>query len=285
MPEPIKFNLRYRGREVDDGTMPISLVAEALDGFSGSYRKTAAYLGSSEDIPELRVSAPKQGSFDLLVLAGMALSQNPTQLAQVAANVWDFAERIFHIVTAVMNLKKHTKGQPYTIQVKGDNNQITVINAESVELSIPSQALEVFQSRLIDRELEKIVNPLRPNRIDTAELAVEDEVVSVVTSGERKYFLPDASETITKPDDLIGTLVSLNKEHKRGTFKMQGGRTVPYHFVGEDDDKFRLDFSYKGPVRVTGTVDYDAEGTPTHISVTEVERLQTELPFPEPHQG
>ena len=31
---------------------------------------------------------------------------------------------------------------------------------------------------------------------------------------------------------------------------MQGGRTVPYHFVGDDDDKFRLDFSYKGPVRV-----------------------------------
>ena len=60
------------------------------------------------------------------------------------------------------------------------------------------------------------------------------------------------------------------------------GASVPYHFVGDDDDKFRLDFSYKGPVRVKGTVDYDAEGNPTHVSVAEVERLQTELPLPEP---
>ena len=63
------------------------------------------------------------------------------------------------------------------------------------------------------------------------------------------------------------------------------GARVPYHFVGDDDDKFRLDFSYKDPVRVKGTVDYDAEGNSTHISVTEVERLQTELPFPEPDHG
>jgi hypothetical protein len=60
------------------------------------------------------------------------------------------------------------------------------------------------------------------------------------------------------------------------------GASVPYHFVGDDDDKFRLDFSYKGPVRVKGTVDYDAEGTPALVSVAEVERLQTELPLPEP---
>jgi hypothetical protein len=60
------------------------------------------------------------------------------------------------------------------------------------------------------------------------------------------------------------------------------GASVPYHFVGDDDDKFRLDFSYKDPVRVKGTVDYDAEGNPALVSVAEVERLQTELPLPEP---
>lgn len=267
---------------MDDGTMPIRLVAEALEGFSGSYRKTAIYLSGNEDIPELRVSAPKQGSFDLFVIAAMALTQDPAQLASTAAKIWDFAEHIFHIVSGVMNLKKHVKAQPYTISVKGDNNQVAVINAEKVELLIPPQALEVFQSKLIDRELDRIVDPLRPNRIDKAELSVEDKVTTVVTSDERKYFLPDASDTTTKSDELVGFLISLNKEHKRGTFKMQGGKTVPYHFVGEDDDQFRLDFSYKGPVRVKGVVDYDAEGNPIHVAVAEVERLQGELPFPEP---
>ena len=56
-------------------------------------------------------------------------------------------------------------------------------------------------------------------------------------------------------------------------------------FVGDDDDKFRLDFSYKGPVRVKGTVDCDAEGNPAHVSVAEVERLQSELPLLSPNTG
>lgn len=215
MPDTLRFNLRYKGEEVDDGTMPIGLVSEALDGFSGAYRKTAAYFGP-DFVPQLRVSAPKQGSFDLVVLAGVALAQDPGKLASMATSAWDFAENIFHIVTGVMNLKKHTKAQPYTFQVKGDGNNVTVINAENVELSIPPQAWEVFQSKLIDRDMDKIVAPLRPKRIEVAELVMEDKVETTVTSEERKYFRLDAAETTRKPDELIGTLVSLNKEHKRG---------------------------------------------------------------------
>lgn len=282
MPDTIRFNLRYRGQEVDDGTMPIGLVSEALDGFSGAYRKTAAYFGP-DSIPQLRVSAPKQGSFDLLVIAGVALSQDPANLASMAAHMWDFAENVFHIVTGVINLKKHTKGQPYNLHVKGDGNQITIINADKVELVIPPQVLEVFQAKLIDRDMDKLMAPLRPKRIETAEFVIEDKVETIVTSEERQYFRPDAQETTTKPDELIGTLVSLNKEHKRGSFKMTDGKTVPYHFVGNDEDKFlRLDFSYKGPVRATGTVEYDAEGKPIHIKITDVERLQAQFQFPEP---
>ncbi len=279
-PPPIRFSLKYHGPEVDDGTMPIGLVAEALDGFAGAFRKTADFFAPPDYAPELRVSAPERGSFDIVVLASMALSQDPAQLAKAFVDAWDFAERIGRFLVDVMNLKKHAKGQPVNIRVEGEHNQITVINAENVELIVPREAFEVFRMRAIDRDLDKVVNPLRPGRIDSAELDVEGKPAVVVASEERKYFRPDIAESTTNPDELVGNLVSLNKEYKRGIMKIEGGRSVPYHYVGRDEDTFRQDFSYKGPVRARGTVQYDEDGNPTHLAIEEVERLQQEFPFP-----
>ena len=277
--QAVRLRLNYHGPEVDDGTMPIGLVVEALEGFSGAYRKAADYI-SPDLFPELRVSAPEHGSFHLLVLAAVALGQNPAQLATNVVNFWEHAERIGRLLAEVINIKKHAKGQPVNIHVEGNNNQVVVVNGDNAELKVSPQSYEVYRMRLIDRELDKIVDPLRPGRIDAAELEVEDKTAATVSSEERKYFRPDVSETTEKPEELRGNLVSLNKERNDGTFRAEGGKSVRYHFVGADEDKFRQDFSYKGPVLARGTVQYDNEGNPTHIAIENVERLQGEFTFP-----
>jgi hypothetical protein len=73
--------------------MPIGLVAEAPEGFAGSYRKAAAYIGSPDDIPELRVSSPERGSFHLLVLAAIAVSQHADQ-PHLLGQAWDFVKDV-----------------------------------------------------------------------------------------------------------------------------------------------------------------------------------------------
>lgn len=274
-----KIGLRYHGPEVDGSTMPVGLVVEALEGFSGAYRKAAGYI-APDLFPELRVSVPERGSFHLLVLAAVALAQNPAQLATSFVDFWEHAERIAHLLAEVINIKKHTKAQPYNIRIEGEHNQVFIVNADKLELQVTPQALDVFEKKFIDRDLDKIVDPVRPGRIDTAELAIDDKVEAVVTSKERPYFRPEAAQTTAKADELVGNLVSLNKERGGGTFRMEGDKSVPYHFVGENDDKFRQDFSYKGPVRVSGTVQYDDNGNPKHVAITDVERLQGEFPFP-----
>ena len=55
-----------------------------------------------------------------------------------------------------------------------------------------------------------------------------------------------------------------------------------YHTILSVTTPTNLDWI--GPVRVKGTVDYEAEGDPALVSVPEVERLQTELPLPEPER-
>jgi len=44
MSEPTRITLRYRGRDVDDGTMPVDDVVDALQGFAGAYGKVAGQI-------------------------------------------------------------------------------------------------------------------------------------------------------------------------------------------------------------------------------------------------
>ncbi|MFL6302506.1 MAG: hypothetical protein ACJ72H_03110 [Candidatus Sulfotelmatobacter sp.] len=280
MPDPTRINLTYRGKDVDDGTMAIGLVADVLDGFSAAYRKTAAFLApSDETLPQLRVAAPREGSFDLMVVASMVAAQNP-QLFHLALG--EFTRRVGEILGKVIDLKKLLKGQTYNTEVKGDNNVILNIGGD-VHFETSREVFEFIDGGMLDRDLAKIVRPLQKGRIDEAELAVDDEVQTVITSEDRQFFTPGAAtETTVRPDELIGALVSTNKEQKRGTFRMQNGRTVPYHYVGESDEDFLREFSYKGVVRVAGEIKKDENGKPIHLSIRSVQRMQTSL-FPDAH--
>jgi hypothetical protein len=126
---------------------------------------------------------------------------------------------------------------------------------------------------------------LRPNRIDSAELALDDEDKLTVTAEERKYFQPDIVVFTEKPDEAVGTLLSLSKQTNRGTFEMQNGVHVPYRFIGEDKYSFYSDFSYKGVVRVSGTIEYDANNKPLQIEINAVQRLQAGFEFPADEQS
>ena len=69
MPESsVRVSLKYSGSDVDGGTMPISEVVSALQGFSGAYGKIASSL-MPDSSHELRVTAVKEGSFDLSIAA------------------------------------------------------------------------------------------------------------------------------------------------------------------------------------------------------------------------
>ena len=250
------------------------MVADALDGFGAAYRKTAAFLAPSENIlPELRVAVPKEGSFDLLVIASMIASQSP-QLFDLLSS--EFTRRVGEILGKVMELKKLLKHQTYNIEVKGDDNLIVNVGGD-LHIEMPREVVEIVESGMLDRDLEKVVRPLRRGRIDEAELALDGRVQTVVNSEERQFFELKAADITIRPDELVGSLVSTNKEQKRGTFRMQNGRTVPYHYVGGSDEEFLREFTYKGPVRVTGDIQKDETGKPVHLSIRSVERMQTSL--------
>jgi hypothetical protein len=280
MAEPLRISFRYRGRDVDSGTMPVDEVIDALQGFSGAYGKVASRM-SAQARYELRVSAITPGSFDMLILAAVYLAQNQDQLKALEA-FGHVAKYVFGLIANVIRAKKHTKGLPYNVAVKGDGNTTVLINADNVDMTIPPEAIDLFREKLLDSDLNKIVAPLRPGSIESAEITADDgsgePIEASINSEEREFFRPISLES-SKEIEIVGTLVSLNKETSRGTFKFGNNASVRYHYVGDNPDSFHADFAYKGPVRVTCTAHFDENLTPVQLDIKSVKRLQPELGF------
>jgi hypothetical protein len=278
MAEPLTITLRYRGRDVDDGTMPVDDVVDALQGFAGAYSKVAAQVDPSH-LHQIKVTAIKQHSFDVLLLAGMFAADKIKDLGTIV----DAGKVVVRTIMDVINLKNHTKGKPYDVSVSGNNNTVVVLNAEKIELSVPVQSLELFREKLIDGDLNKIASPLHEDRIEEARLIAEegkpDQMESSILSSDREYFRPDSAMFQIRELELVGTFVSLNKESNRGTFKLTGGN-VQYRYMGEHPvDLFHAEFARKGPVRVQCKAEFDQNGVIQRIDIISVHSLQAELDF------
>src|SRR5713101_6546073 len=281
MASPIRITLSYDGPEVATGTMPIEEVVEALQGFSQAYGHIATEL-SPNVTHQLRVSAIKTGSFDLFIIAAAYIAQNPDQLKALETH-GHAARFVFDLIVQIVRAKKHTKGKPYQIQIKGDNNTVVVINAEGAELQIPAELVSLLKNKVIDTDLNKIVDPLQSGRIDSAKIrATDDEhppIEETIAASDRDYFRPEAEQIILQEAEIVGRLISLNKDYNRGILRIDADKTVPYRFVGGRPERFHADFSYKGPVKLKGIVRFDGHLNPTEIEIHSVERLQSELNF------
>lgn len=273
MPESLRLSLKYNGPNVDDGTMPIGDVVDALQGFSGAYGRIASLVDSDKE-HELRVTAVRTGSFELLVVAWVVSVVASGEIESLKPIV-DSARWVYSLLKGVVSAKKHTRGRPYDFSVKGDNNTVVIFNADGAQLSVPPEVFEIFKSKIIDSNLNKIAAPLSPDRIDSAEISIENDPEPIfITAGERDAFASQLAAGSKIDTELIGRFVSLNKERDNGTFKMGNERNVRYRYIGDSPEKMHSDFSYEGPVRVKCMAILDENLEVDFLEIKSVERLQ-----------
>lgn len=261
--------------------MPIEDVVTSLQGFAGAYGKTANELlpGSTH---ELKISAIKEGSFELAVLAWVGAGQLKPALS--AMRKWkDSARYVFDVIRTVIEAKKHVHSRPFQVSVTGDNNTTVILNAEGASMQISPEALKLLQEKALDSDLAKIASPLSEGAIDRAELTASDgaEIVETsITSTEKEFFDSAGSQETSKDAEISGILVSLNKETLRGTFKRNDGTRVPYRYTGGSPELFYAQFSFKGVVRIGGIAFFDDDLNLKRLEISRVVRVQGELPFP-----
>ena len=275
-----KISLRYSGPSVDDGTLPIEDVVSALQGFAGAYNKISHLDGGNEDY-QLRVSAISPGSFEMVILAWVVLGQAPGALQNLEM-IHDAARWVVTRIFSMIEVKKHAQNAPLDIKINGNNNRLTLINAQGANLEVPVELLNLIRDKAIDGDLNKIVSPLEQNRIDSAKLIAETEgfpaLEETVNSGEREYFGLSTVVT-TRETEIVGKFVSLNKENNRGTFELLNGKHVPYRYSGPHPDRFPSQFARKGPIQVSCIATFDENLEPKQIDVKSVRHLQAELPL------
>jgi hypothetical protein len=277
----LRISLKYEGSDVDDGTMPVEDVLTALQGFAGAYGKAANELLPSST-HELRISAIKEGSFELAILAWVGAAQlRPT--LEALKSVSDGAKYVFNIVKSVIDAKKFVRSNPFEIKQVGDHNTTVVINMDGVQMPIPPEAVKLLKEKLLDNDLGKITSPLSEGSIDNAKLIASDiSGVSEanITSVEKSYFsATEGLHETSQETESAGTLVSLNKESLRGIFKKIDGHKIPYRYTGASPESFYSDFSYKGTVRATCIAYFDESLNLRRLEITKAVRIQTELSF------
>lgn len=157
------------------------------------------------------------------------------------------------------------------------------MNADKVELGIPIQSFELFRDKLIDGDLNKIASPLREDKVEEADLIADEgsptQLEAAIRSSERDYFRPDVGTKQLRDMELVGTLISLNKESNRGTLRLAGGN-IPYHYVGDHIELFHMQFAHKGPVRISGVAEFDESGIIRSVEIMSANLMQQELGFP-----
>ena len=224
----------------------------------GAYGKVASQIDPNH-VHQLKVTAIRKHSFDVWIVAGMFVA---TQLKDLET-ITDSAKFVFRTIADIVNLKKHVKNKPYQVSVTGNNNNVLVINADGAELAVPIQAFSLFKEKLLESDLNKVASPLRENSVDEADLIADEgtpeQQEAKIISSEREYFRPDSATIQVREMDLVGALISLNKESNRGTFKLTAGN-IPYRYVGDHSEQFHAVFAHKGPVRVFCKAEFDENG-------------------------
>ncbi len=274
----MQMSLKYDGTAVDDGTMPVEDVIVALQGFSGAYGKVASSV-LAESSHEIRVSAFTTGSFDLNIV-GLITSAGGQEALQALGYASKAAAAVYSIVKGYIELKKHVKSKRYEITIEGSNNTVLVINADGTRLEATRESIELLQSKLIDSDLAKMVKPLDQGRVDKMRLsATEDDETSstIITSDDKMSFALQSDGETFQTATLTGTLISNNKDTRKGTFATGASERVPYHYIGKQPELFQATYAFSGSVRVSGTAYFDENLKLKRIDITDAVRIQRDL--------
>ncbi|MEW6015129.1 MAG: hypothetical protein AB1690_07385, partial [Candidatus Zixiibacteriota bacterium] len=173
------------------------------------------------------------------------------------------------------------KKQPFSDSIAA-NNSIVIINSDNVRLEVPLELFELFKSKAIDSNINKMIRPLDKDRIDEAEisaLAPDGTILQEkITVDERPYFeTEEITTTTTQETWLTVKLNSLTKTTNSGYAFLGDGSRIFYRYVGSDPLKLHNLFPYDGPLRVFCIAQMDENLKVNTLDILDLEKLQDSL--------
>lgn len=285
MAENTSVQLLYSGNDVDDGTVPVDYMVDALVGFSSAYGKIARHRQSNDVAHRLRVVGLERGSAIILVDVVEWVTKHPEAagvlLTAATASVAG-AYVVLKDIAGVIRGKKHLAGAPIENHYTFNGPSVLLQNQSGVPLELSKEQFQYLQSGVLDADLDRITAPLEQGHVEEFKLSTGREELATVDAKDRIYFVHTESAVTMTRDDvwMEGTLNSHSKSNNRGTFYTLSGKHIPYRYVGDDVQPLLAGYAHNGVVRVRCKVTLDADMNPTGMEIFEVQLGQAEM-FPE----
>lgn len=294
MPDATHVELLYGGSEVEDGTVPVEDMVDALVGFSGAYDKIARHQQGSDIGHRIRVVGLQKGSAKIVVDVVEWVAKNPAAagvLVTGASVVGAGAYKVLTDLAGVIRGKKALQGQPITNNYTVIDNRVMLVGTD-----LTPEQFEYLQSGELDSDLDTLTAPLGKNRgIDQFELKAGDKELVKVSAKERPYLvqpknlfaLPGVRRGRIKAAKtesgvgLDGTFKSHSKRSNSGKFQLLSGKTIRYRYRNSDLQPLLRAYASTGVVKVFGKVKFDASGEPISIEIRDVQLI----PPPVTQQG
>jgi len=275
----VPVELYYHGNDVENGSVPVEYMVDALVGFSGAYAKVARRFRSNDVMHRLRVTGLKEGSARILVEAYEWARQNPelaalalTAATGVITGGWAVVKWIGETISA----KTHMAGTSIKNNIIANGPVILIQNATGQQMPVSKETIELLESGDIDAELDRLTAPLAPERVDEFVLKVANEPVADVKAQDRLYFVHTITSVTTTKDNIWmdGFLNSHSKTNNCGTFHTLDGKHIPYHYTGRDTQPLLRGYSYNGAVKVLCNVKFDGNMNPIFMTIYDVQLVQ-----------
>jgi hypothetical protein len=278
----------YQGPDVNDGSMDARQFSEALSGIADAFSTVANEINYDEQY-KLRITSTQKGSFHILLSAIAYAQANPAPAVAIVtgASVSYNAVRdsisglyriIVDIITCITSKKKLQGRDIKDFPINNINNDIRImLPTDTIILS--REQYDLLVSKRLDKPISQMVSPLAPQKIDLFSIKHSDSNVATVKSSEKDYFncIKTSTESTENGIEITGTLNSLSKSNRRGTFYTLDGRHIPYRYDGNDDSMLMKGFSSQEPVIVRGSIKYDRGGSATSLEIKEISILQRRL--------
>lgn len=278
-----RITIKYIGPDVDDGSMPVENLLQALQGFSNAYAKISKFKNISTQ-QQIRLVGLNKGSCDLLI-----------NIVDVAQQTYGVAEQIIsggvgtgialQIIKAMLNLvklTKHTQNKAYDIKINGNNNNVTIQNYNNVKLDVPIEIYDMYKNKLINSDLNRITEPLSVGKIDEAKFIINQDKVETIEESikyeDKAYFNVENLDVTKTPETwLEGTINTLTKSTNNGRFILNNGDNVPFHLCMDKPEEYYHFFSSRGFVRIKCIAHLDESLKPIKLDVFDIEESQYEL--------
>ena len=191
----VEIVVAYEGPAVAEHRMPVRDLAPALLALEQAFVRTNALLNGSGASVSLEIRAPRQGSFEIVVLVTQLLDGGSNSLS---ADFISSAVSIKELLvggagaTSLIHILKRLRGRRPDLIIR-EQDSVT-LEAEKLRLSMPARTFELLVDKLLRGQIEEVLRPVTTDGIDRVIFREASEDLETVEKGDVPYFQVEVNE-------------------------------------------------------------------------------------------